>query len=88
MGLATREAVIQRSSFPCRLRLPLDRPQWFGRPQSLGEKGLKRDFESPKSGGRVADSLVRFRGGPNGIRALVGHLGFEVSGTAVRSSIP
>ena len=28
---------------------------------------LRRDFESPKAGGRVAASLIRSRGGPNGL---------------------
>ena len=44
---------------------------------------LERDFESPKSGGRVAASLVRSRGGPNGPPSLVaGLLAFPFVGEA------
>jgi hypothetical protein len=30
------------------------------------------------------ESLVNVGGGPNGIRALLGHLGFSISGSALR----
>ena len=46
-------------------------------------EGLKRDFQSPKSGGRVTASLVRPRGGPNGTPSLVaGLLTFPFVGEA------
>ena len=48
--------------------------------------GLKRDFEPPKSGGRIAASLVRSRGGPNGPPSLVaGLLTFPLVGEVTRA---